>query len=77
MQTVIGQIPDSELYLVEEYPATVPTPYMFNFQLQMAQAKAMILGLLTSRSKDPKIISVKTIAVARMFNTYIGKCIQN
>ncbi len=49
---------------------------MFNFQLQMAQAKALILGLLKSRTTDPKIISVKTIAVARMFNTYIGKRIQ-
>lgn len=72
MKTVVTQLPEAELYIVEEYPATVPTPYMFNFQLQMAQARSMVLGILSSRLADAKIISLKTVAVARSFNTYIG-----
>ncbi|ODM90869.1 Transcription elongation factor, mitochondrial [Orchesella cincta] len=72
MGKVASHIPETEMCLVEEYPATVPTPYMFNFQLQMAQAKAMLLGILNSREKRPLIISIKTVAVARLFKTYVG-----
>ncbi|CAL8135449.1 unnamed protein product [Orchesella dallaii] len=72
METVASHIPETELCIVEEYPATVPTPYMFNFQLQMAQAKSMLLGILNSREKRPMMLSIKTVAVARLFNTYVG-----
>lgn len=47
---------------------------MFSYQLQMTQLRSFLLGILASRLDLPSIISIKTGAVARLFNTAVGKC---
>ena len=46
---------------------------MFSFYLQMAQARSMLLAYLAAQPSPPHMVSIKTVAVARLFNTYIGK----
>jgi len=33
----------------------------------------MLLGSLAAKSNPPQMLSIKTAAVARLFNTYIGE----
>lgn len=73
MTEIAGVVPKSQMCIVEEYPNTVPTPFMFAFQLHMAQLRSAFLGSLIAREDRPQFMSIKSIAVARLFNTYIGE----
>jgi len=73
MTELAQELPPCDLCICEEYPSQVPSTYMFSFYLQMTQVRSMFLGYLAAQSNPPQIISLKTVAVARLFNTYIGK----
>jgi hypothetical protein len=73
MNEIAGYMPKAQACVVDEYPSTQPSPYMYNFQLQMTQMRSFLLGSLVSVKEAPKIFSIKSIAVGRMFNTYVGK----
>jgi len=66
-------VPQSDLIVVEEYPNTQPSPHLLSYQLQVAQFRSALLSHLAALwSPAPKYAAIKTVAVARLFNTFIG-----
>ncbi|OXA62195.1 transcription elongation factor, mitochondrial isoform X2 [Folsomia candida] len=72
MVTLSKKIPRSDLCMIEEYPTTAANPHMFAYVLQITQLRSFLLGSLTSRMDLSQIVAIKTVAVARLFNTVVG-----
>ncbi len=66
------RIPLSHIYIIEEYPTTSANPSMFVYLLHMTQLRSFLLGSLAARLDQTQIVSIKTVAVARLFNTIVG-----
>jgi len=65
-------LPPCDLCITEEFATQQPSTYMFSYYLQLTQVRSMLLGYLAAKPNGPQMMSIKTVAVARLFNTYVG-----
>jgi len=72
MNELTNELPPCDLCIFEEYSTQAPSTHMFSYILQVTQARSMLLGCLAARPQAPQIISIRSIVVAKMFNTYVG-----
>ncbi|CAG7664499.1 unnamed protein product [Allacma fusca] len=72
VQELVMTLPECDLYVFEEATKMQPTPQQVAYALQKTQFQSYLMGLLSSRNNDSKLVSIKILAIARMFKLQVG-----
>jgi hypothetical protein len=73
VKTLVKELPASHVCVTEEHPNQIRNQHVTNLCLEVTQARAMFIGTLASQVNSPAIVAVKSCALARIFNTFVGK----